>query len=322
MTHRPAGQVRRTAVTVGLPALAAGAALYAYLRWLPQLPDRLATHFGAGMRADGFTDTATFPFVLPAMILGIGVVLGLIVLALRARPDVQRVLAALAGGFATMLLTIGVLTLHLHLGVTDAAGLRMPGWHLVGVVGGLLVGGGLGWVLCGSTPQVEGEPPADGEREPRPLGSQEVVHWRRTVRSPAMGWLMVALSPLVLITCVVASWWLLVVHVPVYVLLLVFARVTVVVDDAGLSVRLLGGWPRVGVAVSDIRSVHSAHVDALGDFGGWGWRSGRDAGGIVLRSGPALYVYRRGRRPLVVTVGDADEAAALLNGLRDRYVVN
>lgn len=49
MSTTPRGHVRRVAVTLGLPVVAATAILIFYFAWLPRLPERLATHFGAGM---------------------------------------------------------------------------------------------------------------------------------------------------------------------------------------------------------------------------------------------------------------------------------
>ena len=50
------------------------------------------------------------------------------------------------------------------------------------------------------------------------------------------------------------------------------------------------------------------------EFGGFGWRIGLDGRtGIVLRTGPAIEVERRDKRPLVVTVDGADVGVATLN---------
>ena len=57
----------------------------------------------------------------------------------------------------------------------------------------------------------------------------------------------------------------------------------------------------------------------LREFGGYGWRIGKDGSrGFVTRSGEALVVERVGEPPVVVTVDDAAEAAAVLNTLASR----
>ena len=58
----------------------------------------------------------------------------------------------------------------------------------------------------------------------------------------------------------------------------------------------------------------------MGDFGGWGWRTGLggDRTGVVLRTGEALKVERTGGRLFFITTDDAAGAAALLNTLADR----
>lgn len=55
-------------------------------------------------------------------------------------------------------------------------------------------------------------------------------------------------------------------------------------------------------------------VNPMGDFGGWGLRLSVDGRvGVVLRTGEALQITRRKGRPFVVTVDDAETAAAVLS---------
>ncbi|MFJ8715844.1 hypothetical protein ACIRD9_22075 [Streptomyces violaceus] len=73
------------------------------------------------------------------------------------------------------------------------------------------------------------------------------------------------------------------------VLCLGFARLYVTVGRQGLTVtpgRL--PWPRIRVPHREI--------DALGDFGGWGYRIRPGASGVILRSGSTLFVRRAGGR--------------------------
>jgi hypothetical protein len=84
-------------------------------------------------------------------------------------------------------------------------------------------------------------------------------------------------------------------------------------------VRSSLGRPRIVVPLDEVVRAEVVEVSPVAEFGGWGYRVGR-AGrvGIVLRSGQALQVERTGGRSLVVTVDDADTAAALLNTLAAR----
>ena len=90
-------------------------------------------------------------------------------------------------------------------------------------------------------------------------------------------------------------------------------------DRRGFSVRGALGWPRVSIPATDIAAVRVVDVDPTADFGGWGWRwgSGRRTG-IIMRRGAAIEVTRRDGRRLVVTVDDADNAAAVLQTVRSR----
>lgn len=255
---------------------------------------------------------------MPPITVGLGVALGLVALLMRRQPEGQRFMSAASGGVALLMLLINVLLLHEHLDVVDPTGMLLPGWHLVSTVAGLGAGGVLGWFAAGRMPTVTVEPPPDVHEPVREPTAGETVHWRRTVTSPAMVWLGLALLPLPVVLAVFTSWWMLVVFVPVLLPMAVFARATVVVDESGLTIHVLTAWPRIHVPVPEIRAAHSRDIDPLRDFGGWGWRSNSTASGVVLRASPGLWVYRRQRGPLVVTVPDAEEAAALLNGLRDR----
>ncbi len=68
--------------------------------------------------------------------------------------------------------------------------------------------------------------------------------------------------------------------------------------------------------------IHQADVIAvrpLADFGGWGWRIGRDGRqAFITRGGEALRIERQGEPDLVLTLGDAAAAAAVVNTLKDR----
>ncbi|MBW8732107.1 MAG: DUF1648 domain-containing protein [Terrabacter sp.] len=76
--------------------------------------------------------------------------------------------------------------------------------------------------------------------------------------------------------------------------------------------------PLVWVALAGL-AWGTTTVSPLGDFGGWGWRIGVDGRrGYVTRAGEALVVHRIREPDVVVTVDDADEAAAVLNTLAAR----
>jgi hypothetical protein len=85
------------------------------------------------------------------------------------------------------------------------------------------------------------------------------------------------------------------------------------VDENGLVVRSVMGWPVYRVPAAEIAKAGATEVSPGADFGGWGLRMapGRRFG-IVTRGGPALEVLRHDGRSLVVTVDDPETGAALL----------
>lgn len=68
--------------------------------------------------------------------------------------------------------------------------------------------------------------------------------------------------------------------------------------------------------LDEVASASAREIDALAEFGGWGYRAHRT--GMVMRSGEGLVVRLDGGREFAVTVPDARTAAALLNTLVER----
>jgi hypothetical protein len=107
---------------------------------------------------------------------------------------------------------------------------------------------------------------------------------------------------------------MLVVPACLLVLLLAMTQFSVRVDVFGLTVRSALGWPRAYIPADEIERADVVEVNPFAEFGGWGWRVGRNGRtGVVLRTGPALQVTQSGDRCFVITVDDAGTAAALLN---------
>ena len=122
-----------------------------------------------------------------------------------------------------------------------------------------------------------------------------------------LAWVAVSVSP-----------WLWLVAGLVGGLMVAVTSARVVVDRDGVRVSTLGlSWSRI--PIERVASAEVGQVSALGDFGGWGWRIGRDGRrGFVTRSGEALVVHRRGEPDVLVTVDDARGAAAVVNTLAAR----
>jgi hypothetical protein len=152
------------------------------------------------------------------------------------------------------------------------------------------------------------------------LAEGESVTWSRVADSRGMSWLAGALGLAGLLLLVSGEWVVALVLLGCALPAGAGARVLVVVDRRGLRVSPFGlPFPGKRIALSQLESAAGREVSALSEFGGWGYRVRPGASGVVLRSGPALSVRLRGGREFVVTVADADTAAALLNELIARH---
>lgn len=90
----------------------------------------------------------------------------------------------------------------------------------------------------------------------------------------------------------------------------------VTVDRRGVQARAMGiHW--VNVPLETITSAEvQAKVIPLGDFGGWGLRGGFGGDrGLVTGEGKALRIHRAQQPDWVITVDDAERAAAVVNTL-------
>lgn len=90
------------------------------------------------------------------------------------------------------------------------------------------------------------------------------------------------------------------------------------VDATGVEVRGPARFPRIAIALEDIASASAINVEAIGAFGGFGWRRVPGAQGVIMSSGEALRIERVNGPDLVVTVPGAANAAAVVEALRAR----
>jgi len=110
------------------------------------------------------------------------------------------------------------------------------------------------------------------------------------------------------------------VAVPLAVGLLALRGGELTIDYSGIGIRGGGVGAPPAIRIHEVRSVGVAHVSGYADFGGFDYFKGRKrAEGWITRSGEALVVHRHGKPDFVVTVDDADEAAAVLATHVARY---
>lgn len=319
--QRQAGPTRGLVLASLAGPLLAGGGIAALFSARDELPAQIAVHWGIDGRADRF---ASFDETwLTASLITVLVPLVLVIMASVMHPSVRATLSGIAGCLAVMLGLITFGSAFAQRGHADGHGAdALPGlWLGVGLVTGVLVGL-LIWRVGRWTP-----PPVPPRRAPLPadaprldVSSTTRLAWtgRAALSRPAMTILSVlTLAPMVALAVIGEPWvWLIVFAIAALILITLSARV--VVDASGLRVSSLGlTWSRV--PLERITSATTAAVSPLRDFGGWGWRIGRDGRrGYVTRAGVALVVHRSGEPDVLVTIDGADEAAAVLNTLASR----
>ncbi|MFB7586409.1 DUF1648 domain-containing protein [Streptomyces sp. NPDC056169] len=317
--HRATPRLRALAALPFVLALAVHLLLLARRR--DELPAELATHFSFRGEADGWTGTTAYVLITTALFLGLATGAALIVR--RRFLWTAWATAGFAGGLFVQVLRANLV--DDADAVVFAAGTGLGLALVVAVVTGVA-----GWALTALVPDepekgVESGEAAEGAAGgPRlPLAAGEAAGWSKDTGSRALtvlAVLVLASAPAVLL---VATWpgaliglLGLVIGVPG----LALARVRVVVDRHGLTVRsALVPRPRVRVPLDAVEGASVREIDAVADFGGWGYRVRAHRTGVVLRSGEALVVRRGSGREFAVTVPDARTAAALLNTLVERH---
>jgi hypothetical protein len=307
-------------VAAGLPLLVGLVAVAVQLAWLPELPDPVATHWGAD-GADGFGPAWATTVFTAGVTIGIVGLFATILLGARgpAPTAIHKVLAV--SSFAVSVVLCGTMTASVGIqrGLDDAADAPdITPW----VIGSLLVGLGaavIAWVLLPKSVAVATElSPAEPLRLAPGERSVWIAETRLSGRAVAVILLAVGFAIAATAFAIVVSdglvWPL--VFIPVLLVLLCASGISwsVRVDPTGLTVRSQPfGWPRTRIAASDIASVDTSHVEPLAEFGGWGWRwaPGRNFG-VISRGGEAIEVTRLDGRRFTVTVDDAATGAALL----------
>ncbi|MFF8834151.1 DUF1648 domain-containing protein [Streptomyces sp. NPDC015130] len=321
--------VTRLRALAALPfVLALAVHLLLFARWRDELPAELATHFSVSGEADDWTGRTGYVLVSTALFL---------VLAAGWTAFVRR--RYLWAAWATAGFAGGLLAQLLRANRVDEfeVVLFSPGMDLGVALAVAVVAGAVGWALASLVPEEPPAPgPADGQAadgsaadgaasdRPRlPLASGEAARWSKDTGSRTLTVLSVLALAAAPVTLTVATWpdaLIGLLGLAVGVPGLALARVRVTVDRHGLTVRsALVARPRVRVPLDGVEGADVREIDAVADFGGWGYRVRAHRTGVVLNSGEALVVRRDGGREFAVTVPDARTAAALLNTLAERH---
>ncbi|HEY1530789.1 MAG TPA: DUF1648 domain-containing protein [Galbitalea sp.] len=318
--------IRVQLVTLVIPLLIALVALVVTFAVASTAPGTVIVHWGAGGRANGYGSPFTYPILIAVICLPLDAIFGAIAILSSHRTPltVMTKIIGLVGLFITVLLAVGLggsLVSQTGNASLDPASIV---WLPIGfgVAAVLTVGA---WFLLPKASKVsrdKGTPVA-----PVALTIDERASWIHSATAPAsLMWGVVGF--LVLITAIVfftvsqrngALWP--VSFIPTLILLVVLSNFawTIRVDARGVRMRSSIGIPTITVPLSTIESASVIDVQAIAQYGGFGMRWGLNHRfGVILRSGEALEIQRRGGRSVVVTVDDATSAAALINGLVDR----
>jgi hypothetical protein len=288
--------------------------------WRSRLPDPVASHWGVHGTPDGFASVASAIGLLLGLGGGLVVVFGVATWGLGRTSVIRRISAAATVWIAVFLPLVVVGSLYIQLDLPDARDVgNVDGVMLVAFLGSILPALVVAAVVPGderlpTTVPVAADAPrvrlVDGER----------ATWIGRVSSPVAFIIAVPLVVLSVIMVVLAqAWVMLAIAVAVMLLVVTLSSFVIRVDRAGVTIRSTLGWPRYRIPLDEVVRADVTQVSPLKDFGGWGWRVGREGRvGVVLRKGESLLVERTGGRSIVVTVDGASTAAGLLNALADR----
>ncbi|MEU1327291.1 DUF1648 domain-containing protein [Streptomyces microflavus] len=286
-----------------------------------RLPTRLAGHFDVSGDANGYVDRTAYVLATAPVLPVLGAVWVLMVVRGRMYGRAHSLL--IGGGWAVAAFLQYVLGAALIVNLDTPEGGpagSFPMWHLAVAFGVAALAGAVGLLLTRLVPAPEdpdaGKGPADRERIV--LADGEVAGWARTT-----GAWWTPVGALVLAATATGfgyggNWYVGTALLVLALLVLAFSRAHVTVDRRGLTVSGLLPWPRVQVPLERIESADSRQVNAVAEFGGWGYRIRPGRTGFIVRSGEAIVARQTGGREFAVTVEDSATGAALLNTLVDR----
>ena len=287
------------------------------------LPSQVPVHWDAAGAADGFGSPYTFPILLVAICFPLDTIFGAIAIlsAHRTPITVMIKILAIVGVFVSVILatTLGGIIVVEHGSVSQA---HVPLSPLpIGFAAAAVLSVGA-WFLLPKAVKVPRE--SGVVVPPVALAAHERASWIRSATAPArLTWtvvgFMVVVSAIVLFSVLArggGTWPISFFPVVIFLLVLSNFAWTIRVDERGVRMRSSLGLPRITIPLATIESADVIDVQAIAQYGGFGVRWGLNGRfGVILRSGEALQILRHNGRSVVVTVDDAETAAALINGL-------
>ena len=312
-------------LSLGLPIIASLVLIGLTLLWQPRLPDPVAIHW-SGNTPDNFGNVWLLILPIVLMLIGLGVFT-----YLAARPRAPfgllaasaRILVAINVWVVVLMSTSVALSFYLQLDLLNAqdavVGNTIGLGLLVAAVGGLALGA-LGWFAIPKSSVIATT--AAVTPQGLDIHPDTTVTLIETLRSPT--WIKVliaftAISTTVIIWFASGILWLTVLTGLLLSALLMFFDWKVVINQSGVRTTSVAGLLTKKFPLETISRASISQVDPMGEFGGWGYRTGFDGRyGIVVKKGPALHLEQDGKRTFVVTMENAEQAAQLINGLIQR----
>ena len=330
ITRTPPAQLRRArvafaVVSIVVPIAVVVIGLAVLWSWMPQLPDRVVTHWGVS-GPDGFGSPALYPWMLVIIGLALPVIMAIATLLAVGTHwgAAARFMGAMAAGLSVFAFVLALGSVGPQRGLTDAAEVGDVWWVVALGFAVLLVVGAAAWLVQPAVAATQA-PPLEPSHVVRLTAGERVV-WVGTATMPRtpliiMGTALVLVTVLTIVLAIGASpagWIGAAVMFLVLLALPATAAFRVRITPEGLTARSLLGVPRTRIALAEIESARAVEISPFGEFGGWGWRISLDGrSGIVMRQGPAIEIVRRGKRAFVVTIDGAEQAAALLQAYVD-----
>ena len=302
---------------VPLVILVLGAALP--LLWRNELPSQIPHHWGSdGPDSFGSLGDLLIPLIGIGAVLIIG--MGVLFRFIAKDISVQRIGVVTNVFLAALMSTITITTTYAARGLTDTSNMDIPGIAIVGgIIGGIGIGVALAATLPAPTPRSATSLP--GSTAPRtPLAESEDAAWVTRQTAGKGVWIMLIASVAITGVAVWSATWAMLILPAVLILLLVAMFIwDVWVDASGLTVVSALKVMRRHIPLDQIEEAKVTTIHPFAQYGGWGWRAGRDGSvAVVLRGGEALEVVTSGGGRFLVTVDGAQEAAGLINTLIER----
>ncbi|HEX6337179.1 MAG TPA: hypothetical protein VFZ85_09510 [Jiangellaceae bacterium] len=307
--------MKRLWAAVIVAALPTVVALVLVLSWRERLPARLAIHWTAGDRPDGFTGRDAFiDGWAVASVAAVSIAVAVTLVISRGR----RVAVVVTGAVSGFLASLGLLVSLPNLDLADPEQAQV-GWQAALPIPLMIGAAVLAWWLHGG--RVEPSRPATrppAAHLPR-LAAGDPARYAETATNwgLALG-LFVPLAGLGIVVSILVTPWLGLEFAVLAAALAWFARARVKAGD-GEYLTLSSGPIKHRVPIEELTGSRVLdQVSPLADFGGWGLRYTARTIALAQRRGPAVEAARTERRRVVVTCRDPDLLAAVLNTLADR----